>query len=198
MSKLTYAEIQQQRLTEKEAVASANRLPVIAILEDIRSLYNVGSIFRTGDGAHLEAIYTVGYTPHPPRKEIDKTALGATRTVPHKHFETIEEAVAEARGNHPPAPSYSASLHRRGSFKVASLEITSNSRSIFELMSEDFPLAIIIGNEITGVSDAAIALSDFTLEIPMLGAKHSLNVAVAFGVAAFECVRVNHPSPPPS
>jgi tRNA G18 (ribose-2'-O)-methylase SpoU len=178
--KLTYAEIQQHRLTEEAAAASANRLPVIAILEDIRSLYNVGSIFRTADGAHLEAIYTVGYTPHPPRKEIDKTALGATRTVPHKHFETIEEAVAAARLAGSPATTR----------KVAALEITSNSRSIFELTKEDFPLAIIIGNEITGVSDAAIALSDFTLEIPMMGAKHSLNVAVAFGVAAFACVRV--------
>jgi 23S rRNA (guanosine2251-2'-O)-methyltransferase len=183
--KLTYAEIQQHRLTEEAAAASIHRLPVIAILEDIRSLYNVGSIFRTADGAHLESIYTVGYTPHPPRKEINKTALGATRTVPHKHFETIEEAIQAAR-NHPPAPSFL----RRGSMKVASLEITSNSRSIFELTKEDFPLALVIGNEITGVSDAAIALSDFTLEIPMLGAKHSLNVAVAFGVAAFECVRV--------
>jgi 23S rRNA (guanosine2251-2'-O)-methyltransferase len=189
--KLNYAEIQQQRLTEEAAAASNHRLPVIAILEDIRSLYNVGSIFRTADGAHLEAVYTVGYTPHPPRKEIDKTALGATRTVPHKHFETIGEAILAARTpDHPPAPSYSATLHRRGSFKVASLEITSNSRSVFELKEEDFPFAIIIGNEITGVSDAAIALSDFTIEIPMLGAKHSLNVAVAFGVAAFECVRV--------
>ncbi len=204
MSKLTYAEIQENRLTEDEAAASTNRLPVIAILENIRSLYNVGSIFRTADGAHLEAIYTVGYTPHPdgnghPRyKEIEKTALGATRTVPTKHFAAIEEAISAVRAiDHPPAPSYSASLHRRGSFKIAALEISSNSRSIFELTKEDFPLALIIGNEITGVSDAAIALSDFTLEIPMLGAKHSLNVAVAFGVAAFGCVRVNHPLPPP-
>jgi 23S rRNA (guanosine2251-2'-O)-methyltransferase len=190
-TKLRYEEIQQQRLTEAEAAGSERRLPVIAILENIRSLYNVGSIFRTSDGAHLEAIYTVGYTPHPgdpserARKEIEKTALGATRTVPHQHFETIEEAIAAAR-DHPPAPS----LKRRGSFKVAALEITSNSRSVFELSPEDFPLAIIIGNEITGVSDEAIALSNFTLEIPMLGAKHSLNVAVAFGIAAFECVRV--------
>ena len=192
MSKLTYAEIQRRRLSEADAAISTKRLPVIAILEDIRSLYNVGSIFRTSDGAHLEAIYTVGYTPHPPRKEIEKTALGATRTVPHQHFESIEEAVTAARGlDHPPAPSYSASLHRRGSFNVAALEITSNSRLIFELSKEDFPLAIIIGNEITGVSDRALALADFTLEIPMLGAKHSLNVAVAFGIAAFECVRVS-------
>ncbi len=183
--KLTYAEIQKQRLTESEAAASTSRLPVIAILEDIRSLYNVGSIFRTSDGARLEAIYTVGYTPHPPRKEIDKTALGATRTVPHWHFETIDAAV-EAAKNHPPAPA----LKRRGSIKVAALEITSNSRSVFDLAQDDFPLALIIGNEITGVSARALTLCDFTLEIPMLGAKHSLNVAVAFGIAAFECVRI--------
>ena len=200
--KLTYAEIQSQRLSEDAAASSVTRLPVIAILEDIRSLYNVGSIFRTCDGAHLEANYTVGYTPHPPRKEIEKTALGATRTVPHRHFETIEQAVAAVRAlDHPPAPSYSGPegtlLHRRGSFVVA-LEITSNSRSIFELSKEDFPLALIIGNEITGVSDRALALSDFTLEIPMLGAKHSLNVAVAFGIAAFECVRVFQGSSPPA
>ena len=191
--KLTYAEIQTNRLSEAEAAASENRLPVIAILEDIRSLYNVGSIFRTSDGAHLEAIYTVGYTPHPPRKEIDKTALGATRTVPHRHFETIEAAVEAAR-DHPPAPSFSGPkgtlLHRRGSLKIAALEIASDSRPIFDLTKNDFPLALIIGNEITGVSEQALALCDFTLEIPMLGAKHSLNVAVAFGIAAFECVRV--------
>ena len=186
MHKLTSYEIQQQRQTEAEAAASEKRLPVIAILEDIRSLYNVGSIFRTSDGAHLEAIYTVGYTPHPPRKEIEKTALGADRTVPHLHFETVEDAVLAAR-----SPSPQPSPAGRGSkMKVAALEITSDSRSIFEMTTSDFPLALIVGNEITGVSDAALALCDFTLEIPMLGVKHSLNVAVAYGVAVFECVRI--------
>jgi 23S rRNA (guanosine2251-2'-O)-methyltransferase len=172
-TKLTYSEIEQQRLTEDEAAKSEKRTPVIAILENIRSLYNVGSIFRTSDGAHLEAIYTVGYTPHPPRPEIEKTALGATRTVPSKHFETIEQAIADIKKSH----------------KIAALEITAKSRRIFDLAGTDFPLALIIGNEITGVSDEALALCDFTLEIPMLGTKHSLNVAVAFGIAAFECVR---------
>ncbi len=190
MHKLTSYEIQQQRQTEAEAIGSEKRLPIIAILEDIRSLYNVGSIFRTSDGAHLEAIYTVGYTPHPPRKEIEKTALGADRTVPHQHFSTIEEAVAAALNYHPPAPSGSAALRRRGSTMLAALEITSNSRSIFEMRQADFPLALIVGNEITGVSDTALSLCDFTLEIPMLGVKHSLNVAVAYGIAVFECVRV--------
>ena len=192
MRKLTYEEIQPKRQTEQEAAASIQRIPVIAILEDIRSLYNVGSIFRTSDGAHFEAIYTVGYTPHPPRKEIEKTALGATRTVPHKHFSTVEEAIVAARDPSPqPCP------RGKGSRKIAALEITSNSRSVFELTRDDFPLAIVVGNEITGVSDAAISLADFSIEIPMLGAKHSLNVAVAFGVAAFECVRILQASPTP-
>ncbi|HWF44841.1 MAG TPA: TrmH family RNA methyltransferase [Candidatus Kapabacteria bacterium] len=205
-TKLRYEEIQRQRLTEAQAAESERRLPVIAILENIRSLYNVGSIFRTSDGAHLEAIYTVGYTPHPgdpsdrARKEIEKTALGATRTVPHRHFETIEEAIAFAKSaeslvlspKYEEQNTHHSGLRTKhlGLRKVAALEITSNSRSVFELSTEDFPLALIIGNEITGVSDEAIALSDFTLEIPMLGTKHSLNVAVAFGIAAFECVRV--------
>jgi 23S rRNA (guanosine2251-2'-O)-methyltransferase len=173
LKKLTYEEIQRERLTQEGARVSAQRLPVVAILEDIRSLYNVGSIFRTSDGAHIERLITVGYTPHPPRKEIEKTALGATETVPHEHFATIEEAVASLKG-----------------YKIAALEIASNSRSVFELTAADFPMALIIGNEITGVSDRALALCDMAVEIPMLGAKHSLNVAVAYGVALFECVRI--------
>jgi 23S rRNA (guanosine2251-2'-O)-methyltransferase len=195
--KLTYEQIQRHRMTEPEAAASERRLPIIAILEDIRSLYNVGSIFRTSDGAHIEALYTVGYTPFPPRKEIDKTALGATRTVPHRHFQTIAEAIASLRkdeggrmkdeGNpNDPSPF----IPHPSSFRIAALEIASNSRSVFDLAPPDFPLALIIGNEITGVSQEALALADFALEIPMLGAKHSLNVAVAYGVAVFECVRV--------
>ena len=137
-TKLRYEQIQEQRKTEAQAAASQKRLPVIAVLEDIRSLYNVGSIFRTSDGAHLEAIYTVGYTPHPgaqsvrARKEIEKTALGATRTVPHKHFETIVEAIK--------------SVHDlTTAHKIAALEITENSRSVFDLTKEDFPFALIIG-----------------------------------------------------
>ena len=201
MHKLTYDEIQHRRLSEAEAATTEKRMPVIAILENIRSLYNVGSIFRTSDGARLEAVYTVGYTPHPPRPEIEKTALGATRTVPSSHFETIKQAIAEIR-----TPigrmEFGSSTRVEGArvegaipgtpprpYKIAALEISSESRSVFSLHSLDFPLALIIGNEITGVSDEAIALCDFTLEIPMLGAKHSLNVAVAFGIAAFECVR---------
>jgi 23S rRNA (guanosine2251-2'-O)-methyltransferase len=178
LQKLTYDEIQKKRLTQEAARASQKRLPVIAILEDIRSLYNVGSIFRTSDGAHIERLITVGYTPSPAaeseraRREVAKTALGATETVPHEHFATIEEAVQSLSG-----------------YKIAALEIAANSRSVFSLAANDFPLALIVGNEITGVSDRALALCDMAVEIPMLGAKHSLNVAVAYGVAVFECMR---------
>jgi tRNA G18 (ribose-2'-O)-methylase SpoU len=174
MRKLSYDEIKEVRLSEEDAAKGSRRFPVIAILENIRSLYNVGSIFRTSDGARLEAIYTVGYTPHPPRPEIEKTALGATRTVPSRHFATVEEAIDACRAQQ---------------YRVAALEISSNSRSVFELTEADFPLAVVIGNEVTGVSEEAMAACDFALEIPMLGVKHSLNVAVAYGIAIFECVR---------
>lgn len=175
MRRLTNEEITRNRLTEAEAAAEQGRFPLIVILENIRSLYNVGSMFRTSDAVRATALYTVGYTPHPPRIEIDKTALGATKTVPHQHFPTCSEAIEAARAL---------------GFKVAALEITDRTRSIFDLTPHDFPLAIVLGGEVAGVSDEALAACDFSLEIPMLGTKHSLNVAVAFGIAAFEALRV--------
>ena len=175
MKKLLHAEIATQRLTEEEAAKTEGRFPFIAILDNIRSLYNVGSIFRTSDGARIEAIYTVGYTPHPPRKEIEKTALDATRTVPFKHFKSMTEAIADCKSK---------------GMKVAALELTDKSMSIFDLEKKEFPLALVIGNEITGVSDEALRLCEKSFSIPMFGAKHSLNVAVAYGVALFECVRI--------
>jgi 23S rRNA (guanosine2251-2'-O)-methyltransferase len=178
MRRLTNEEITNQRLDEPTAASPEGRFPLIVILENIRSLYNVGSIFRTADAVRATAVYTVGYTPHPPRPEIDKTALGATRTVPHRHFSTSHEAIDYARDL---------------GFSVSALEITTSSRQIFDLRSADFPLAIILGGEVSGVSDEALSQCDFALEIPMIGAKHSLNVAVAFGVAAFEALRVGNP-----
>ena len=175
MRKLYHEEIQRQRLAENESAREENRFPFIAILDNIRSLYNVGSIFRTSDGGRIEALFTVGYTPHPPREEIEKTALGATRTIPHKHFDTMAEAVSEARS--------------RG-YTVAALELTTNSRSIYSLQKSDFPIALVVGNEVTGVGSEALELVNFAIDIPMIGAKHSLNVAVSYGVALYECLRV--------
>lgn len=175
MRKINYDELIALRLSESEAAEAKNRFPVVLILDNIRSMYNVGSIFRTADGARIEAIYTAGYTPHPPRAEITKTALGATKTIPYKHFPNISDAINDVK--------------ERG-MKVAVLELTHNARSIYSLQKEDFPLAIIVGNEISGVSTEAIDLAEFALTIPMLGAKHSLNVSVAAGIALYECVRV--------
>lgn len=175
MKKITYDELIVSRLSEADAALAQNRFPVILILDNIRSMYNVGSIFRTADGARIEAIYTAGYTPHPPRAEITKTALGATKTVPHKHFATIAEAIAAAK---------------EGGMNVAALELAQGARQVYDLARSDFPLAIVIGNEISGVSLEAMQLADFAIAIPMLGAKHSLNAAVATGIALYECVRV--------
>lgn len=177
--RLTHEEIAATRLSESAAAQPDQRFPFIVILENIRSLYNVGSIFRTSDAGRIEALYTVGYTPHPPRPEIDKTALGATRTVPSRHFERIEEAIAAAR---------------EMGYRVAALEITDVGRSVFDLREDDLPLAVILGSEVTGVTDTALELCDFSIEIPMLGAKHSLNVAVAYGVMLYEAVRTKQRS----
>jgi 23S rRNA (guanosine2251-2'-O)-methyltransferase len=174
MRKQTYQELLAMRLKENEAIMPENRFPLILILDNIRSMYNVGSIFRTADGIRAQAVYTSGYTPHPPRAEITKTALGATRTVPHKHFSTVIEAIREVKIT---------------GAKIAALELTQNAKSVFELQKKDLPLGLIIGNEINGVSSEALELSDFAISIPMLGSKHSLNVAVASGIAIYECLR---------
>ncbi|MEI8133885.1 MAG: RNA methyltransferase [bacterium] len=176
MKKLLHSDLAEIRLSETDAASETGRFPVTAILENIRSMYNVGSIFRTSDGARIEAIYTVGYTPHPPRKEIEKTALDATRTVPTKHFASVTEAIEACSS--------------RG-MKIAALEVATNSKSVFDIVATDFPMALVVGNEITGVSEEAMSRCDFSIEIPMFGAKHSLNVAVAYGIAIFECRRVS-------
>lgn len=175
MRRLNFSDLDSIRPSETEAASAERRFPVIAILDNIRSLYNVGSIFRTSDGARIEALFTCGYTPHPPRKEIEKTALDATRTVPHRHFKHVTEAITAAK---------------ELGFRPVALELTDESRSVFDLTAADFPMALVIGNEITGVSDEALTMCESSLVIPMLGAKHSLNVGVAYGVALYECVRV--------
>ena len=158
------------------------RLPAYALLDNIRSLYNVGSIFRTSDGIRLAGLYLTGYTPRPPRKEIEKTALGATATVPWSYVKDPLEAVA--------------GLKSRG-VRICALEHTDRSVPYHSLAPGDFPLCLIVGNEISGVSPALIAASDCAVEIPMIGMKQSLNAAVAYGIAAFEFMRILGGAPGP-
>lgn len=156
----------------------ADRTPVYALLDSIRSLYNVGSMFRTADGARLAGLFLCGFTPYPPRKEIEKTALGATETVPWEHHRDSREAVARIR--------------ELGA-GICVLEVTQEARPYTALTPADFPLCLVVGNELTGVSPALLAEADMSIRIPMLGAKNSLNAAVAFGIAAYECLRVLTP-----
>src|SRR2546428_7136213 len=101
MRKLTHDEIARQRLTV-EALKQVERAPIYALLDNIRSLYNVGSIFRTSDGARLAKLFLCGYTPHPPRREIEKTALGATETVPWQYFKKPDDAISILKAQHIP------------------------------------------------------------------------------------------------
>jgi tRNA G18 (ribose-2'-O)-methylase SpoU len=170
MRKLIHAEILERRITIEEALA-AGRHPVAGVLEDIRSLYNVGSCFRTADAMLLRKLVLTGYTPSPPRKEITKTALGATESVPWEYMRDPVEAIRK--------------LKEEG-YRVYALEITDTSIPLDNLEKIDFPVALVVGNEIAGVGDATLAECDGAIEIPMYGVKHSLNVAVAFGIAMWK------------
>jgi tRNA G18 (ribose-2'-O)-methylase SpoU len=174
MRRLTHEEITRQRLTREEAL-TVNRTPVYGLLDNIRSLYNVGSIFRSSDGALVSGLMLCGYTPHPPRKEIEKTALGATETVPWQFFRDPLEA---------------AGVMRAQGVRLCALEHTVSSIPYYEVTRENFPVCLIVGNELTGVSPALLDMADMAVEIPMLGTKHSLNAAVAYGIAVFELARI--------
>ncbi len=174
MRKLTHEELLKERLTTDEA-KKLQRNPVSVMLHNIRSLYNVGSMFRTADSALLSEIYLCGFTPHPPRKEIEKTALGAVETVPWMYFKHIEEAIehSRAKGN-----------------KIFALELTDRKRPYYSLSKNDYPLTIIVGNELTGIDNNILELCDDSIEIPMYGVKHSLNVSIAAGISIFESIRI--------
>ena len=172
MRKLSMGELNRKSVEEfHEAV----KLPIIAVLENVRSAYNVGSVFRTADAFLLEGIYLCGYTAFPPHKEIKKTALGAEESVHWKHFKSINEAID--------------SLKSLG-YKVYALEQAENSKALNEFKTgADEKVAVIMGNEVSGVEQSTIALCDGCIEIPQLGMKHSLNVSVAAGVVLWELVR---------
>lgn len=174
MRKLSHDEISLKRST-LETISSVKKLPVYVILNSIRSNYNVGSIFRTSDGAMIEKLYLCGYTPHPPKKEILKTALGATESVKWEYVKDPLNVIKE--------------LKSKG-IKICALELTENSIPYYELTKNDLPLALVVGNEISGVSQEILDHCDFSIEIPQYGIKQSLNVAVAYGIAVYEIRKI--------
>jgi tRNA G18 (ribose-2'-O)-methylase SpoU len=148
---------------------------VVVLLDSIRSSYNVGSVFRTSDGAMIEKLYLCGYTPTPPVKDIMKTALGATESVDWEFVKNPVEVVEE---------------YKNKGYKIAALELTDDSIPYTEISSDIFPVLFIIGNEITGVNQTLLDLCDLSLEIPQYGIKQSLNVAVAYGITIYELRKV--------
>ncbi|MGN6400145.1 MAG: RNA methyltransferase [Flavisolibacter sp.] len=172
MRKLSMEELNRKSVEEFK---ESDKMPVVVVLENIRSAYNVGSIFRTADAFLLEAIYICGYTAYPPHKEIKKTALGADETVHWKHFKNISEAISELKNN---GYSVYAVEQAQDSYKLQAVSY-----------SPDEKIAVILGNEVTGVEQTTIEQCDGCIEIPQLGMKHSLNVSVAAGIVLWELVR---------
>ena len=156
-----------------DAVRDTPRRPIYAILENIRSAYNVGSMFRTADALHLSRLYVCGYSAFPPHKMITKTALGAEHSVP---WEKQADALALARR-----------LQDQG-IQIAVLEQTTDAVNIWKAPLR-FPVCFVVGNEVQGVTDELVAAADLCLQVPMMGVKQSLNVATAFGVVGFELAR---------
>lgn len=154
----------------------SEKLPIIAVLENIRSAHNVGSVFRTADAFLLEGIYICGYTAVPPHKEIKKTALGADESVSWQHFKTSTDAIASLKAS---------------DYKVYAVEQAVNSLKLQALDYKGEMIAVIFGNEVTGVEQSTIEQCDGCIEIPQLGMKHSLNVSVAAGVVLWELVRAS-------
>lgn len=181
MRKLTHDQIALKR-AKPENISSVKKLPVYVVLNSIRSSYNVGSIFRTSDGAMIEKLYLCGYTPHPPingdhsgNKEVLKTALGATESVKWEYVKDPKEVIKKMKAD---------------GIKVCALELTDKSFPYYELKKDIFPICLVVGNEISGVSQEILDMCDYSIEIPQYGIKQSLNVAVAYGIAIFEMRKI--------
>ena len=163
-----------QRLSVDEFHEAA-KLPLIVVLDDVRSLHNVGSVFRSGDAFRGEAVYLCGITATPPHPEIHKTALGGEDSVAWRYFPTATEAVE--------------SLHNDGFF-VYSIEQVEGSTKLQNLqLDTDRRYAVVLGNEVKGVHQEVVDMSDGCLEIPQFGTKHSLNVSVTAGMVIWEVAK---------
>jgi 23S rRNA (guanosine2251-2'-O)-methyltransferase len=152
----------------------APKNPVMVVLDNIRSMHNVGSVFRTADAFLAEGICLCGYTPQPPHRDIHKTALGATETVDWIYFPTTLEAIQ--------------ALKQRG-YKIYAIEQVEGSVSLEKFTESNAKIAVVFGNEVEGVDSEVLKLCDGCIEIPQLGMKHSLNISVAAGIVLWEMVR---------
>ena len=154
----------------------ADKKPLVVVMDNIRSMHNVGSVFRTADAFLISGICLCGFTPQPPHRDIQKTALGATESVDWVYYENTFDAVT--------------ALKEQG-YKVFAIEQTQGSISLenFKTYLSNEPVAFVFGNEVEGVSDEVLAICDGAVEIPQYGMKHSLNISVAAAIVLWEMVR---------
>jgi 23S rRNA (guanosine2251-2'-O)-methyltransferase len=171
MRKLKNSELNRKSLEEFK---KADKNPFIVVLDNVRSLYNVGSVFRTADGFLINGVYLCGITATPPHKDIRKTALGAADSVPWMYFKKTVDAIKELR---------------KEGYKIISIEQTDES-----IMLNDFSVekgvryALVFGHEMRGVDQSAIDESDICIEIPQFGTKHSFNISVSAGIVLWDLV----------
>jgi 23S rRNA (guanosine2251-2'-O)-methyltransferase len=172
MRKLRLEELGRKSVDEFK---QSEKIPIVVVLDNIRSMHNVGSVFRTADAFLIEAIYLCGYTPQPPHRDIHKTALGATETVHWRYYTTTSEAVEELRNQ---------------DYEVFAVEQVTDSIPLNQLYQEpNEKIALIFGNEVNGVDAAVLPMCKGSIEIPQFGMKHSLNVSIAAGIVLWELVR---------
>jgi len=169
MKKLQHEEILEQKPSVDE-VRDKKRTPFYALLDNVRSLHNVGAIFRTSDALLLEKLYLCGITGTPPRKEITKTALGAEEVVPWEHYDDAYEIIEKLKED---------------GVKIVAVEIAHGSVNYSE-MKYDFPVCFVFGHEVYGISDDVMELVDYAIELPMLGRANSLNVATCYGIIMYD------------
>jgi tRNA G18 (ribose-2'-O)-methylase SpoU len=171
MRKLSMEELGRKSV---EDFKLADKKPLVVVMDNIRSMHNVGSVFRTADAFLISGICLCGFTPQPPHRDIHKTALGATDSVDWLYYEHTVDAVL--------------ALKARG-YKVLAIEQTEGSIMLDQYVDKHLPTAFVFGNEVDGVSDEVIQVCDGVIEIPQWGMKHSLNISVAAAVVLWEFVR---------
>ncbi|WP_232826944.1 RNA methyltransferase [Chitinophaga deserti] len=169
MRKLQMDELGRKSVAEFKA---ADKTPLVVVMDNVRSMHNVGSVFRTADAFLLQGIVLCGYTPVPPHRDIQKTALGATDTVEWQYFPTTVEAVEALRAE---------------GFAIIAIEQAASSVMLNNFQpAAGKPLALVFGNEVSGVDPAVMQLADGCIEIPQLGMKHSLNISVSTGIVIWD------------
>lgn len=169
MQKLKLDELNRVSIAEFK---ESEKLPVVVVLDNVRSMHNIGSIFRTADGFAVEQVCLCGITAQPPHREIEKTALGATQSVDWKHFPTTVDAVESLRND---------------GYEIIAIEQASGSTMLNTYIpAKDKKFALIFGNEVNGVDEAVMAKIDECIEIPQFGTKHSFNITISAGIVLWD------------